>query len=192
MSNFFLWVLGKTWLRITGWRVDTNLPSHPKYVAIFAPHTSNWDFPYMMSIIFVLGVRAHWFGKRELFRGPMERIFRWMGGIPIDRQARTNMVDQMVAVLDANEEIVIGVAPEGTRSQAPYWKNGFYHMACKAGVPIAFAYLDYGRKVGGLVPGFLPSGDITRDMGLIRDFFSGVQARYPDEVGAIALQPADG
>ncbi len=146
----------------------------------------------MMSIIFVLGVRAHWFGKRELFRGPMKRIFRWMGGIPIDRQARTNMVDQMVAVLDANEQIVIGVAPEGTRSQAPYWKSGFYHMAYKAGVPIAFAYLDYGRKVGGLVPGFLPSGDINQDMGLIRDFFSGVQARYPGEVGAIALKPVDG
>lgn len=192
LSNFFLRALGRAWLRLSGWRVDPNLPTDPKYVAIFAPHTSNWDFPYMMSIIFVLGIRAHWFGKRELFRGPLAPILRWMGGIPIDRGARTNMVDQMVAVLDANQEIVIGVAPEGTRSQTPYWKSGFYHMAHKAGVPIAFAYLDYARKVGGMVPGFRPGGDIEQDMQLIREFFSGVQARYPDEVGPMALKPADG
>jgi 1-acyl-sn-glycerol-3-phosphate acyltransferase len=189
LGNGFLRWLGAGYLRLTGWQVDANVPKDPKYVAIFAPHTSNWDFPYMMSIIFVLGIRAHWFGKRELFRGPLAPILRWMGGIPIDRSARGNMVDQMAAVLDAHDELVIGVAPEGTRSQTPYWKSGFYHMAHKAKVPIAFAYLDYARKLGGMVPGFKPSGNIENDMELIREFFSGVQARYPEAVGAIALKP---
>jgi hypothetical protein len=42
-----------------------------------------------------------------------------------------------------------------------------------------------------MVPGFKPSGNIEKDMELIREFFSGVQARYPEEVGAIALRPPE-
>ena len=37
----------------------------------------------------------------------------------------------------------LAITPEGTRSLAPKWKMGFYHIAVTANVPIQLAYLDY-------------------------------------------------
>ncbi|VEB44199.1 Uncharacterised protein [Chromobacterium violaceum] len=49
----------------------------------------------------------------------------------------------------------------------------------RGGVPIALAYLDYGRKEGGFGPLFQPSGDIEADMPRIRAFYADKQGRYP-------------
>ena len=182
-------LLGAAILRLSGWSIDGRSPQESKYVAIFAPHTSNWDFPFMMSIVFVLGVRARWFGKKELFWGPLAGIFAWMGGIPIDRGTRKNMVGQAVTAIQGSEEIVVGVAPEGTRSRARYWKSGFYYIADQAEVPIVPAYLDYARKVGGFGAPIMPSGNIEADMKLIEEFYEGVTAKFPHEVGQIEVRP---
>lgn len=186
---FILRLFGAITLRVSGWKIDGQPSGEAKYVAIFAPHTSNWDFPLMMSVIFVSGVRARWFGKQELFRWPIGGILRWMGGMPIDRSARQNMVEHIASALQESDEMVVGVAPEGTRSHSDYWKSGFYHIANQAQVPIVPAYLDYKRKAGGFGPPIMPSGDIEADIKLIGKFYEGVTAKFPHEVGQIAIRP---
>lgn len=53
-----------------GWRVVGELPA----VLIGAPHTSNWDFPLMLAVIFSSGMDVHWLGKHTLLRGPLNPV----------------------------------------------------------------------------------------------------------------------
>ena len=62
--------------------------------------------------------------------------------------------------------------PEGTRSKTRYWKTGFYYIALGAKVPIVMAYMDYEKKISGLGPVFMPTGDIEADMVKIKAFYA--------------------
>jgi len=187
-TAFQTWI-GKTFLRLSGWKVEGELPAINKCVAIYAPHTSNWDFVYMLAIAYALRLNGNWFGKRELFNSPLGPVFRRLGGIPIDRGAKNNRVQITVEAIEREERILLAITPEGTRSKSGYWKSGFYNIAVQAKLPILFMYTDYARKTGGMGPLLEPSGDLERDMHIIREFFSGVTGKYPDEVGQIAVKP---
>jgi 1-acyl-sn-glycerol-3-phosphate acyltransferase len=171
--------LARAFLWVYGWKVEGALPPSVKGVAIAAPHTSNWDLPFMLAVSFQLGVRPSWLGKRELFRWPFGGFMRWLGGLPVDRSSRSNLVAQVVERFDEVDRLFLVIPPSGTRGRAVHWKSGFYHVARGAGVPILCAFLDYRRKVGGVGPIFVPTGDVRADMGLIRAFYAGVTGLYP-------------
>jgi 1-acyl-sn-glycerol-3-phosphate acyltransferase len=177
-------------LRLFGWRVEDHRPECKKYVLIGAPHTSNWDFVYMLLFRAALGLRVHWAGKDTFFRGPWGALWKKIGGIPVNRRSRSNFVDQIVATFRQREEMILVVAPEGTRSMVGYWKSGFYYMAVGAGIPIAMGFLDYARKVGGIGPSFYPTGDIHTDFVAIREFYAGITGRHPHRQGEIKLRDA--
>lgn len=88
--NPLMTLFGRLFLLIMGWKIEGERPNVSKCVAIFAPHTSNWDFPLILSVVFGLGIKPNWIGKSGLFWGPMGFIFRWLGGIPVDRKKSTN------------------------------------------------------------------------------------------------------
>jgi 1-acyl-sn-glycerol-3-phosphate acyltransferase len=112
---------------------------------------------------------------------------RWLGGVPIDRNARSNVVQQAVERFAALGRLFLLVPPSGTRKRAPHWKSGFYHIARGAGVPIICTFLDYGRRAGGVGLVLVPSGDIVKDMSAIREFYAGVRAKYPELVTPVRL-----
>ena len=182
---------GSAFLKMTGWEVEGHVPEQSKYVVVFAPHTSNWDFPFILATLYSLGIKSYWFGKKELFRWPVGSLFKWLGGIPVVRSSRENMVQKTVEIIQSRDEIIIGVAPEGTRSNSKYWRTGFYHIAHQAQIPIAFAFLDYRRKVGGVGPTIYPTGNIEKDMKIIRQFYSGITAKFPHQMGEITFKPQD-
>ena len=72
------------------------------------------------------------------------------------------------------------VTPEGTRSYAPKWKTGFYHVAMGAGVPIAVGFLDYKLKQAGIGMIIDPSGDLEGDIEVIKEFGRKVTPKYPE------------
>jgi len=189
-SNKILTLLSKFFLKMMGWKVEGGVPDIPKFVGILAPHTSNWDMPLILAVMYALGIKINWFGKKEAFRWPVGGFFKWMGGIPIDRSSRQNMVHQTVRMIQAHEQIIVGITPEGTRSKTRYWRTGFYYIAHEAKVPIVVAYLDYARKVGGFGPVVKITGDIEADMKVISRFCSGIHARYPHKVGEFVIPPA--
>ncbi len=80
-----------------------------------------------------------------------------------------------------SDELVIGVAPEGTRSRVEKWKTGFYHMAAGAKVPIAPGYLDYANKEVRFLKSFFPSGDIDKDMLAIKSAYGTIQGKNADQ-----------
>ena len=177
-------------LRLIGWRVQDNLPDNKKYVLIAAPHTSNWDFVYMLLFRAALGIKAHWAAKDTFFRGPWGGLLKKIGGIPVNRRLSNNFVDQIVTAFRQAEHMVLVIAPEGTRSIVKYWKSGFYYMAMGAGVPIALGLLDYARKVGGVGATLMPTGDIQTDFATIRELYRGIAGKHPRLQGEIKLREA--
>jgi 1-acyl-sn-glycerol-3-phosphate acyltransferase len=182
MRRLSLWVL-----RLIGWRMEGQLPG-PKCVLIGAPHTSNWDFPIGLLLFWSLDIDAHWVAKHTIFRWPIRGLLRALGGIPLDRTNTENFVDQMVERFALSERLVFALAPEGTRKHTDYWRSGFYWIAHGAGVPIALAYADYARKVGGIGPSFVPTGDIESDMEKIRAFYADKVGKHPEKLGSIRLR----
>ncbi|OYU27652.1 glycerol acyltransferase [Paucibacter aquatile] len=161
-------------LKLRGWTLDGQLPAaHPKCVLIAAPHTSNWDLPYTLMVAFALRLNVYWMGKQQIFRWPFGPVMRWLGGISVNREQSSNLVAASAAALVAADGAVqLIVPPEGTRSKTRYWKTGFYWIAHTAQVPIVMAYMDYERKLSGLGPIFVPSGDIEADMVKIKAFYA--------------------
>lgn len=161
-------------LRLAGWKVEGALPANAgKCVLIAAPHTSNWDLPYTLMVAFALRLNPYWMGKQGIFRAPFGALMRWLGGIAVNREQSTNLVDASAQALRAADgPVQLIVPPEGTRSKTRYWKTGFYYIALGAQVPIVLAYMDYARKVSGLGPVFQPTGDIERDMVSIKAFYA--------------------
>lgn len=155
---------------------------------IGAPHTSNWDFFYFLLMVYAAGLKLHFVGKESLFRWPVGIVMRWLGGIPVDRRSSNNFVKQMVAVYDQHEQLVITIAPEGTRGKTDTWRTGFYYIALGAGVPIALGYIDYRRKVVGIGPTLTPSGDIQADFERIKNFYAQKTGRYPELQGEIVIR----
>jgi 1-acyl-sn-glycerol-3-phosphate acyltransferase len=176
------------WMRIFGWKVENRLPAGRKFVLVGAPHTSNWDFIFMLAAANIMRVRISWMGKHTLFKWPFGALFRSLGGIAIDRTGPHGAVAQMAERFDQADELLLAVAPSGTRRHVDHWKSGFYRIAAQARVPIACGYLDYaGRRAGiGLV--FTPSGDMSADMDRIRAFYADKHGRYPHLESTVRLR----
>ncbi|WP_372863093.1 lysophospholipid acyltransferase family protein [Spongiibacter sp.] len=158
--------------KLLGWKILGEKPEYKKCVMIAVPHTSNWDFPAMMVIAFVLGMDVHWMGKHTLFpRGPLGAIMRWFGGISIDRRKSNNTVEQVAEEYRTRDELMVVIPPEGTRSAVERWKAGFYHIAQAADVPIILGYVDAKTKTMGLGPAFFPTGNYEADLKEIKAFY---------------------
>ena len=183
--------IGKAFLRVAGWKTEGERPAADRYVIIAAPHTSNWDMPFMLAMAFVYDIPVRWMGKHTLFKAPFASFFKRLGGIPIVRHRPGGVVGQMVEHFENNDSLVLMVPAEGTRSHVDYWKSGFYHIARGADVPVVLSYLDVSKKVGGVGPALALTGDFGADMDKIREFYSGMQGFRPENIGVIRLREED-
>ena len=168
-------------LNLAGWSFDGELPRQPKMVIVVAPHTSNWDFILGILAIFALGIRAHWIGKHTIFKPPLGRLMTWLGGIPVNRSVPNDLVNATTEKFEQDDKLLIGIAPEGTRTRVETWKRGFYRIASGAGVPILCAALDYRQRNISFGPLLMPSGDFDHDFVQIRNFYADKSARHPEK-----------
>jgi 1-acyl-sn-glycerol-3-phosphate acyltransferase len=172
--------LGRIALALTGWRVYGNFPDLPKFVVIVAPHTSNWDFAVGVSALLALDLRANWLGKSGLFRRPVDTVLRRLGGIPVDRASPHRVVDQMAAEFARREQLVLGIAPEGTRRKVAQWRTGFWHVARTAGVPIVPVAFDYRRRAAVIGAPFRPTDSPEADIQELKRRYDGIVPRRPE------------
>ncbi len=183
--------LARWLLRRLGWTIEGQRPPLEHYVLIAAPHTSNWDFPLMLLFAAAFDIKVTWMAKHSLFWPPLGWFMRAMGGMPIVRHQNRNVVESMVDDFNASPEMVLVVPAEGTRDRAEYWKSGFYHIARLSGVPVVPSYLDFGERRGGFGPPLQVTGDVTRDLDQFRDFYRGMQGKFPDQFGPVRLREED-
>ncbi len=168
-----------TLYRMRGWKAHGAPPADGRCVIIAAPHTSNWDFLYFIGLTQDIGIKPHFMAKDSLFRWPMGRFMRDMGGVPVVRSSRQNVVDAMAAEFARRDRFMLTIAPEGTRGKVGQWRTGFYHIAMKAGVPLVVGMMDYGTKTGGLGPAIWPTGDYDADMAKIFELYRTVTPKHP-------------
>ena len=173
-------VIGRGLLILFNWRVVGEVPNLPQFVAIGAPHTSNWDFPLALACLWALELDLSWMGKHTLFRGPLGWALRAWGGIPIDRTAAHGMVQQMTAEFARRPQLLLGLAPEGTRRKVSQWRTGFYHIATAANLPILPVALDFARREVRIGALFHPTGDIEADIAELRRFFKTARGYNPE------------
>lgn len=179
--------LGGGLLRILGWRTVEGDKVPARAVIVAAPHTSNWDFFYLILFAWRFGVSLSFIGKHTIFRGPMGPVMRALGGVSVDRSKPGGLVGQLVEAMTRAERMGLVISPEGSRSKRPHWKSGFYRVAQLAGVPLSLSFLDYTDKVGGFGPCFDLTGDRKQDMDRVRAFYTGKRGRNPEWFGPIAL-----
>lgn len=149
-------------------------------VLVGAPHTSNWDFVLMLAIAWDLGLHVRYLGKDALFRWPFGWVMRALGGIPVDRTNPGGLVADLVARSRAGEELNLVVTPEGTRAAGAYWKSGFWRIAVGADLPITLGYVDRTTMTAGLGLTFVPSGELTADMDVVRAFYADKSGLRPE------------
>ena len=178
--NPFAEWLGRTVLKLMGWRIDGQLPKLDKFVAIGAHHTSNWDFVIFIALKFVLRLNARWFGKHSIFRWPFGGLMRSWGGVPIRRDRTLNTVEQAVQAFREHDQFILVQSPEGTRKKVERWRMGFYHIALGAGVPIVLGALDYQNRRVVIGPVFQPTGDERADLAAMLTFFRPYVPKKPE------------
>ena len=158
---------------------------------IAAPHTSNWDLPYMLAFAWYCSIDINWMGKHQIFAGPQGRLMKALGGVPVRRGQKSDLVTQMVQAFDERDSLFLTIPPEATRRRAEYWKSGFYRIALAANVPIIPTILDYGRRTGGFGPALYPTGNVSEDMDVLRAVYAGCEAKHPESFGPIRLAKED-
>lgn len=165
-------------LKVLNFKIDTvHLPIEKKYVLVFAPHTSWTDFAVGKIALTGMGVHTTFLIKKEAFFFPFGYYLKYIGGYPVDRKRTQKLTDSLTEYIKEQEQIALIVAPEGTRQHVEIWKRGFYHIAQKAKVPIALAYLDYKERKGGIGPVIYPTGNYNADLQEIQQFYCGMQGR---------------
>ncbi|MDR1847402.1 MAG: 1-acyl-sn-glycerol-3-phosphate acyltransferase [Bacteroidales bacterium] len=171
----------KLLMRLYGWHfIGEPQPQMKNCVFIEAPHTSMWDFVWGRCGLWILGVNAHFFIKKELFFFPLGLLLKSLGGVPIDRRKGANSIDTAVENLLSNKDFSVIITPEGTRKRTNKWKKGFYLIAQRANVPIYLSYLDYAQKEASSGELFYPTGDYEKDMAYIFSYYSDKTAKYPE------------
>jgi 1-acyl-sn-glycerol-3-phosphate acyltransferase len=172
--------LGRFVLRIAGWTIAGDVPAEPKFVAILAPHTSNWDFFIGVAAMFALDLRVRWLGKHTLFRWPLGRLLRALGGQPVRRDAPQGVVAEVADAIRAEPRFILALAPEGTRRRVAEWRTGFYRIAERAGVPIVPVTLDWGHREIAIGEPEYPTGNATRDIDRLRARYRADMALRPE------------
>jgi len=174
-------IVARAFWAFSRWRLVTEPAPDRPTILIGAPHTSNWDFVFMLAITWRLDMRIRWLGKKSLFRGWRGPIMKGLGGIPVDRAAPSSVISEVLDRIRSGDAFGLVVTPDGTRSGHTHWKSGFYRIAREAQIPVTLGYVDRTTMTTGLGPTFELSGDVSRDMDRIRAFYkdkSGVRPQH--------------
>lgn len=155
------------------------LPIEGSAVLIGAPHTSNWDFVFMLAICWRTGFAPLWLGKHTLFKAPFGGIMRALGGIPVNRTNPGRLVEDVVSKMATGKHFLV-ITPEGTRGRRKLWKSGFYRIATDARLPVVLAFVDSATHTAGFGKAITLTGDVKADMDVVREFYADKRGIRPD------------
>lgn len=174
-------ICGFIYYKLLGWKSKVSAPDYDKYIICAAPHTTNWDLIIGKLFYGAIGRETGFMMKKDWFFWPLGSIFRWMGGIPVDRSRKTSLVDQMIKIAKSSQKFHLTITPEGTRKANPNWKKGFYYIAQGASMPILLIAIDYEKKCITAEKVIHPSGDLDKDMREIKLYYKNFKGKYPEK-----------
>jgi 1-acyl-sn-glycerol-3-phosphate acyltransferase len=173
----FLAYICKKIFKFIGWKVVGQLPENKNLMVAVGPHTSNWDF--VVGMLFVIGwdARINWIGKHTIFKPGLNKIFRKVGGIPVNRSAPESLLQDIKKVTDEYQNYILAIAPEGTRKKVQKLKTGFIRISNQLQCDIMLAGLDFKRKMIVINESFIPSGNFDLDVIQVREYFANFGAK---------------
>jgi 1-acyl-sn-glycerol-3-phosphate acyltransferase len=177
--------------KILGWKFLGERPPEAKVMLLGAPHTSNLDYFLTLALIHHWQLPLRYLVKDTIFKGPMAPLLKSLGGIPVNRRKSNKLVDNMIAAIQEQDEIALGVLPEGTRKYVDYWKSGFYYIALGAEIPIYPVLVDGAAKCVSMGPKLIPSGDLEGDVARLADFFGETKGVKPENSGPVRVRPRE-
>jgi 1-acyl-sn-glycerol-3-phosphate acyltransferase len=164
------------------WKITGRLPEKNKFVVAVAPHTSNWDFVIALAAMLALNLDVKFMAKKAIFFGPLKPFLLSLGGIAIDRKNKQGTVGQMVEQFEQHEQLILALAPEGTRSKTTEWKSGFLRIAHQANVPVVAVSLDFKNKEIHFHPETNVTADIEAELQRFKLTFTQICAKNPQAV----------
>lgn len=170
--------LARVLLKISRWKTVGEVPR--KGILVGAPHTSNWDWVLTMLLAWDNNVQIRLLVKDSFFKGPLGIFMRATGAVELDRENPSATIRTLLADAETDDTFLLGIAAEGTRGKAEYWKSGFYRISQQTGLPITLAFLDAPSRTVGWGPTFPPTGDVVADMDRIREFFADKRGFRPE------------
>lgn len=163
---------------LLGWKFHNEIPDSLRtFVLIGGPHTSNFDIIAALGVCYYSKRNMKFVIKSEWMRFPFNLLLGPAGAIPLVRApskevAKVSNIKLMAQKFSLFDEMVMLIAPEGTRKARANWKTGWYYIAQEAGVPVVMGYLDYKTKTAGLGPLLPLTGDIEADLKKVAEFYS--------------------
>ena len=178
MGNAFTRWLGDMILKLMGWKVAGKLANEKQAVLIGGPHTSNQDLFLALGCALSVGLKFSWMMKKEAFFWPLGGLWKALGGIPIDRKAKLDIMGQMKEFLASQDKVWLGLTPEGTRSKVERYKTGYLRIAMGTNTPVFIVGVDGRDKTVTLDKIWELTGDIEADNAAIKSYiettYSGV------------------
>ena len=172
--------LGITLQKISGWKVEGEIPSLKKFILVGAPHTSNWDFVYALILIWAIDLKLNVLAKHTLFNIPLlKNILSGIAGIPVDRDNPQLVVDEVSKLTEGDGGVIIGLTPEGTRKRVEKWKSGYLRIANQTESKIVLIGIDFETKTYSFSGFFEPTGDNDRDIIYVKNFFKKFKPKIP-------------
>ena len=176
--------------KIIGWKLKGEFPKGlNKTISIVAPHASWTDFPIGLGARAKIELANHitlnFLGKAELFKGFFGWLFRGLGGIPVERFSKNEMVQSVVNLFNSHENLHIALAPEGTRKAVSKLRTGFYYMAKQADVPIIMIGLDFEKKAVIINKPYFLTDDMAEDLKVIARFYDTIGGVKKEWIGNI-------
>jgi 1-acyl-sn-glycerol-3-phosphate acyltransferase len=172
---------GRTLQKVSGWKVEGEIPNLKKFILVGAPHTSNWDFVHALILIWAVDLKLNVLAKHTLFEIPfLKNILSGIGGIPVDRKNPQLVVDEVSKLTEKDGGVIIGLTPEGTRKRVEKWKSGFLRIAKQTDCKIVLIGIDFDKKICSFSGFFEPTGDNDQDIETIKNFYKDFKPKIPN------------
>lgn len=171
---------GRALQKVSGWKVEGEIPNLKKFILVGAPHTSNWDFVHALILIWAVDLKLNVLAKHTLFEIPfLKNILSGIGGIPVNRKNPQLVVDEVSKLTERDGGVIIGLTPEGTRKRVEKWKSGFLRIAKQTDCKIVLIGIDFEKKICSFSGFFEPTGDNDRDIEFIKNFYKNFKPKIP-------------
>jgi 1-acyl-sn-glycerol-3-phosphate acyltransferase len=138
--------------------------------------------------IWPLDLRIRWVLKAELCRPPHGWFLTGLGALPIQRDGTMQVTDRLIQECESRDELLLAIAPPGTRKRTEHWRSGFYWIAKGADVPIVLGFVDYSTRRAGLGPLLHTTDDLTADMDRMRAFYADIRGLKPEQESTVRLK----
>jgi hypothetical protein len=89
-------------------------------------------------------------------------------------------VGEVVDRIRSGDVFGLVVTPDGTRKGHSYWKSGFYRIARETELPVTLGFVDRTTMTTGLGPTIELTGEVSRDMDVIRAFYADKSGVRPE------------